>query len=68
MCERKSVFVCSDSDILDMLNSFVWYVLVFGIFKVLPVLTVHTCVGLFLVLFLKVLTVLIVLVRGVYFA
>ena len=45
-----------------------WYVLVFGIFKVLPVLTVHTCVGLFLVLFLKVLTVLIVLVRGVYFA
>ena len=62
LCERKSVFVCSVSDIFDILNSFVWYVLVFGNFKVLSVLTVNTCVGLCLVIFLKVLTDLIVLV------
>ena len=56
--ERRSVFVCSDS--FDIFHSFVWYVLVFGVFNVLPVLTVHTFVGLLLDVFLRVLTVLIV--------
>ena len=60
--ERRSVFVCFDS--FNIFHSFLWHLLVFGVFNVLTVLTVHTRVGLFLVVFFRVLTVFIVLVGG----